>query len=65
MYNPDFKVVEFDHFKMQAGLPSFVLGPGQWIKKTSAVGIIVRSGRYGGTYKIRNPCHALKEYFDQ
>ena len=33
MYNPDFKVVEFDHFKMQAGLPSFVLSPGQWIKK--------------------------------
>lgn len=23
--NPNFKVVEFDHFKMQAGLPSFVL----------------------------------------
>ncbi|MCK5509559.1 MAG: KilA-N domain-containing protein [Desulfobacterales bacterium] len=45
MYNPDFKVVEFDHFKMQAGLPSFVLSPGQWIKKTSAVGMYVRSGR--------------------
>ena len=25
MYNVNFKVVEFDHFKMQAGLPSFVL----------------------------------------
>jgi len=25
LYNPGFKVVEFDHFKMQAGLPSFVL----------------------------------------
>ena len=50
MYNPDFKVVEFDHFKMQAGLPSFVLSSGQWIKKTSAAGMYVRSGRYGGTY---------------
>ncbi|MDR2345820.1 MAG: KilA-N domain-containing protein [Planctomycetaceae bacterium] len=29
IYNPKFKVVEFDHFKMQAGLPSFVLSPGQ------------------------------------
>lgn len=29
MNNLDFKVVEFDHFKMQAGLPSFVLSPGQ------------------------------------
>jgi len=50
MYNTDFKVVEFDHFKMQAGLPSFVLGPGQWIEKTNAIGMYVRSGRYGGTY---------------
>lgn len=33
MYNPDFKVVEFDHFKMQAGLPSFVLSPGTWAEK--------------------------------
>ena len=50
MYNPDFKVVEFDHFKMQAGLASFVLSPGKWIEKTEAKGIRVKSGRYGGTY---------------
>ena len=50
MYNPDFKVVEFDHFRMQAGLPSFVLSPGQWVGKTNAIGIYVQSGRYGGTY---------------
>ena len=50
MYNPDFKVVEFDHFKMQAGLPSFVLSPGQWIEKTNAIGMYVNAGRYGGTY---------------
>jgi hypothetical protein len=31
--NPDFKVVEFDHFRMRAGLPSFVLGPGQLTEK--------------------------------
>ncbi len=36
LYNSDFKVVEFDHFRMQAGLPSFVLGPGQWVEKTKA-----------------------------
>jgi hypothetical protein len=36
MYNPDFKVVEFGHFKMQAGLPSFVLTSGQWLEKTNA-----------------------------
>jgi hypothetical protein len=49
LYNPDFKVVEFDHFKTQAGLQSFVLSPGKWIESTSAVGIVVK-GRYGGTY---------------
>jgi hypothetical protein len=48
--NPDFKVVEFDHFKSQAGLPSFVLSASEWIEKTSAVGIIVRKGKYGGTF---------------
>ena len=50
IYNHDFNVVEFDHFKMQAGLPSFVLSPGQWIEKTKAIGMYVNSGRYGGTY---------------
>ena len=43
MYNSDFKVVEFDHFKMNAGLPSFVLSPGLWIEKTKAMGIIVKA----------------------
>jgi KilA-N domain len=46
MYNPNFKVVEFDHFKMQAGLPSFVLSPGQWIEKTCAIGSYVNAGMY-------------------
>ncbi len=50
LYNPAFNVVEFDHFKMQAGLPSFVLSPGQWVEKTNAAGIRVRQGKYGGTY---------------
>ena len=50
LYNPNFKVVEFDHFRMQAGLPSFVLSVGEWIEKTGAIGIYVRLGKYGGTY---------------
>jgi hypothetical protein len=48
--NSSFKVVESDHFKMQAGLPNFVLSATEWIKKTDAIGIIVRKGKYGGTY---------------
>jgi len=48
--NPNFKVVESDHFKMQAGLPNFVLSTSEWIEKTNAIGIIVKRGKYGGTY---------------
>ena len=50
MYNPDFKPVEFDGFRKQAGLNSFVLTPKKWIETTNAVGIISKSGRYGGTF---------------
>ncbi|MET3124676.1 hypothetical protein AAKU67_004293 [Oxalobacteraceae bacterium GrIS 2.11] len=48
--NPDFKPVEFDGFKKQAGLNSFTLTPKQWIESTGAVGLISKAGRYGGTY---------------
>lgn len=48
--NPNFKVVESDHFKMQAGLPSFTLSISEWIDKTDAIGIIVKKGKYGGTF---------------
>ncbi|MFI3261933.1 MAG: KilA-N domain-containing protein [Rikenellaceae bacterium] len=50
IHNLDFKVVEFDHFKSQAGLPSFVLSASEWVNKTNAIGIIVKKGKYGGTY---------------
>lgn len=50
IHNPNFKVVEFDHFRMQAGLHTFVMSVSEWINKTNAIGIVVRNGRYGGTY---------------
>lgn len=50
MYNPDFKVVEFDHFRSEAGLHTFTLSAKEWIEKTNAVGMYVQAGRYGGTY---------------
>ena len=50
IHNPNFKVVEFDHFKTQAGLPSFVLSVSEWIEKTGAIGIIVKKGKYGGSF---------------
>ncbi len=54
IHNPRFKVVEFDHFKMQAGLPNFTLSASEWIEKTNAIGIIVKRGRYGGTYAFKD-----------
>ena len=50
IHNPNFKVVKFDHFRKSAGLPSFVLSASEWIELTNAIGIIVKKGRYGGTY---------------
>jgi len=50
IYNSNFKVVEFDHFRKHAGLPTFTLSASEWIETTSAVGIVVKKGRYGGTY---------------
>jgi hypothetical protein len=48
--NPNFKVVEFDHFRKEAGLPTFVLSVSQWVEQTGAIGLVSKSGRYGGTY---------------
>jgi hypothetical protein len=50
IYNPNFKTVEFDGFKKESGLNSFVLTPKKWIQSTNAIGIISSSGRYGGTF---------------
>ena len=50
LHNPNFKGVEFDTFRNQAGLNNFNLTPKKWIEATNAIGIISKSGRYGGTY---------------
>lgn len=48
--NPDFNSIEFDGIRKQAGLNSFSLTPKRWINATGAIGIIARTGRYGGTF---------------
>ncbi len=50
LYNPDFKPLEFEGFKKEAGLNAFTLSPSKWIESTGAIGIVSKSGRYGGTY---------------
>jgi hypothetical protein len=50
LYNPNFKPIEFDRFRTEAGLNAFTLSPQKWIDATNAKGIISKSGRYGGTF---------------
>lgn len=54
MNNPDFKSIEFDAFKNESGANSFTLTPQKWIATTNAIGIISKSGRYGGTFAHRD-----------
>jgi hypothetical protein len=54
IYNPSFKVVEFDHFKQEAGLHTFTLSVSDWIEKTDAIGLMVKKGRYGGTFAYKD-----------
>ena len=50
LHNPYFKGVEFDSFRTQAGANAFTMSPKKWIEATNAMGIVSKSGRYGGTY---------------
>lgn len=48
LHNPNFKPVEFDAFRSQAGTNAFTMSPSKWIAGVNAIGIVVKSGRYGG-----------------
>jgi hypothetical protein len=50
LYNPNFKPLEFEGFKKEAGLNAFTLSPKKWIESTAAIGLVAKSGRYGGTF---------------
>ena len=50
IHNPNFKGVEFDSFRKDAGTNAFTLSPQRWIENTNAIGIISKSGRGGGTF---------------
>jgi hypothetical protein len=50
LHNSNFKPVEFDGFKKEAGANSFTMSPTKWINGVNAIGIVSKSGRYGGTY---------------
>lgn len=48
--NPNFNPLEFEGVKKEAGANAFTLSPQKQILATNAIGIISKSGRYGGTY---------------
>ena len=50
LHNPDFKPLEFEGVRSQAGLNAFTMSPSKWINNVSAIGIVSKAGRYGGTY---------------
>ena len=50
LYNPNFNYTEFGTIKNEAGSNNFVLSTKQWIERTNAIGIVAKTGRYGGTY---------------
>lgn len=50
LHNPDFKPVEFDGFRNEAGANAFTMSPTKWIDGVHAIGLVSKAGRYGGTY---------------
>ena len=50
LHNPTFNYGEFAIIKSQAGLNSYKLSVKEWVNKTNSIGIVAKTGRYGGTY---------------
>ena len=50
LHNDNFKPLEFEGFRKQAGANAFTMSPKKWIETTSAIGMVSKAGRYGGTY---------------
>ena len=50
LHNQNFKPLEFEGFKKRAGANAFTMSPKKWVERTNAIGIVSKSGRYGGTF---------------
>jgi hypothetical protein len=48
--NPNFNYPEFGVIGQEAGTNRFIMSVGQWIDRTKASGMLVKAGRYGGTF---------------
>jgi len=50
IHNPNFNYGEFAIITSQAGLNNYKISVKEWTKKTKAIGLVAKAGRYGGTY---------------
>ena len=51
LFNDNFKVAEFRHFKNDSATQSFTMSPSRWVNLTNSIGFISKRGKYdGGTY---------------
>lgn len=64
LYNLNFKPLEFEGFRKEAGLNAFTLSPKKWINSTGAIGIISKSGKHGGTNQLPHSNRCYQEQFD-
>jgi hypothetical protein len=48
--NPNFNYPEFGVIEQEAGVNRFIMSVGQWVERTKALGLLVKAGRYGGTF---------------
>lgn len=60
LYNPNFNPLEFEGFRKEAGLNAFTLSPKKWIETTNAIGLISKSGRFGGTFAHKDLIKILR-----
>ena len=51
LHSQDFKPLEFEGFRGEAGLHAFTMSPSKWIEGVNAIGIVSKAGRYGGKYE--------------
>lgn len=52
--NPSFNYPEFGVIAREAGVNRFIMSVGQWIERTNPIGMVVKAGRYGGTYEHKD-----------
>ncbi len=50
IHNPDFNYGKYATIRNQAGLNNYKISVKEWVRKTNAIGLTAKAGRYGGTY---------------